>query len=395
MEPLPAGGRPRPWGRVIRNGLDGAKEARMTVDMNALQVRFTNSGPFYVELKRRVRDYFDRTHGSPRDDPRLYLKTGVLLTWLGGSYALLLFAAAAWWQAAFLAVSAGFAVASIAFNIQHDANHGAYSRSRVANRALGAVMDLLGGSSYVWRWKHNVFHHTYPNIPGLDADIDQAPFSRLAPAQPRRPVHRYQHLYLWPLYGLLAFKWHFVDDFRDLATGHIGGQKFRRPGPWGLLWFLCGKAFFFTGAIVVPAMLHPLWAVLLLYGVAFYVASFVLAVTFQLSHCVCEADFLPTGEGARRKEIDWAVHQVQSTVDFARESRFLSWYLGGLNFQIEHHLFPRVCHVHYPALSRIVEATCREFGVRYRTNPTLRAALASHVRWLRQLGRPAEISIDG
>ncbi len=325
----------------------------------------------------------------------MYLKTGALLAWLGGSYALLLFAATTWWQATCLAVSAGLAVAGIAFNVLHDANHGAYSRHRLVNRALSRLFDFLGGSSYLWRWKHNVFHHTYPNIPGLDADIDQAPISRLAPAQPHRSAHRFQHLYLWPLYGLLVFKWHFVDDFRELATGRIGQQKFRRPGPKGLLWLLSGKAFFFTAAFVVPAQFHPLWAVLLLYGVIFYVASFVLAVTFQLSHCVCEAHFLPsTLEWSRPQEIDWAVHQVESTADFARDSRLVTWYLGGLNFQIEHHLFPKICHVHYPVLSRIVEATCREFGVRYPTNPTLGAALASHARWLRLLGRPDVSSID-
>lgn len=348
-----------------------------------------------MELKRRVEEYFNRSHFSPRDDVRLYLKTAVLLAWLGGSYALLLFAAAAWWQGLLLAVSLGLAIAGLCFNALHDANHGAYSRFRLVNRATAMVFDLMGGSSYVWRWKHNVFHHTYPNIPGLDVDIDQAPFSRLAPAQPRRPVHRYQHLYIWALYGLLSFKWHLVDDFRDVATGRIGRQKFPRPRGWDLLWFVGGKALFLAWAIVVPALLHPIWAVLALYGIAAIALSLALAVTFQPAHCVDQADFPLVAEGTQRMETDWAVHQVQSTVDFARDSRLLRWYLGGLNFQIEHHLFPRVCHVHYPALSRIVEATCREFGVRYRALPTLRSALASHVRWLRQLGRPAEVSIDG
>jgi linoleoyl-CoA desaturase len=83
----------------------------------------------------------------------------------------------------------------------------------------------------------------------------------------------------------------------------------------------------------------------------------------------------------------WAVHQVETTVDFARGSRVLTWLLGGLNFQIEHHLFPRMCHVNYPAIAPVVEQTCRDYGVDYKQNATLCSALRSHYRWLRAMGR--------
>ena len=86
-------------------------------------------------------------------------------------------------------------------------------------------------------------------------------------------------------------------------------------------------------------------------------------------------------------ETDWAVHQVQTTVDFARRSRVLSWFLGGLNFQVEHHLFSKICHIHYPALSKVVEETCREFGIVYASHKTFWSALASHARWVTLMGR--------
>jgi len=108
---------------------------------------------------------------------------------------------------------------------------------------------------------------------------------------------------------------------------------------------------------------------------------------FQLAHCVEEASFPLPGKVSGRVDNAWAVHQAETTVDFARRSRVAAWFLGGLNFQIEHHLFPRISHVNYPALSRVVEETCRDFGVRYTQYTSLRAGMASHFRWLRRMGR--------
>jgi linoleoyl-CoA desaturase len=244
----------------------------------------------------------------------------------------------------------------------------------------------MGASSYVWRWKHGVYHHTYVNITGHDSDIDLGVIGRLTPHQKRFPFHRWQHLYLWPLYGLLAIKWHLVDDFKDVITGRIGGHRFPRPRGWELGIFLGGKAVFLALAFGVPLLFHPAWVVLLFYGVAAAVGGMVLSVVFQLAHCVEEAEFPLPRPDTGRIENAWAVHQVETTVDFGRRSRVASWLLGGLNFQIEHHLFTRVCHVNYPAITRLVEDTCREFGVRYTAHESFRAGLASHFRWLRRMG---------
>ena len=175
-----------------------------------------------------------------------------------------------------------------------------------------------------------------------------------------------------------------MDDFRELATGRIGGQQFPPARGFPLLGALAGKALFVSWAFVLPAVLHPSWALLLLWGLGIFALGNVLAAVFQLAHCVGEAEFLGSG----RIETDWAEHQVATTVDFAPANALLGWYLGGLNFQVEHHLFPRVCHLHYPALARIVEETCRKHGLRYRCEPTLRSALAANWRWLRGMGSP-------
>jgi linoleoyl-CoA desaturase len=319
----------------------------------------------------------------------MYIKTAAILGWFGASYVWLVFGATSPWGLVGGCVSLGLAMAGIGFSVQHDANHGGYSERRLINRLLAWTLDVLGGSSYVWNWKHNIFHHSHPNVAGLDEDIDIQPLCRIAPAQRLRAAHRFQHLYIWLLYGLLPVKWHFIDDFKNMLTGRIGRQKMPRPTGRALAGILGGKLLFFGWAFAVPALFHPLWQVALAYALTSLVLGLMLSTVFQLAHCVEEAEFPEVPEGSSTFPHDWAAHQVEATVDFARGNPLVSWYLGGLNFQVEHHLFPRVCHLHYPALSRIVEETCREHGVRYRSQESVGAALRSHVRWLKQMGRPA------
>jgi len=352
----------------------------------AQDVRFTTHGDFHAELKRAVARYFAETGRSSRADYRMWIKSAVILAWAAGSYLLLVLGDVVAWQRVLLAASLGFAMAGIGFSVMHDANHGSYARGKRANRALGFALDLIGGSSYMWRHKHNVLHHTYTNVSPLDTDLGGNALLRFAPDQPRRPVMRFQHLYVWALYAVYPLGWWFVDDFQRLFTARIVGNDIPRPGAREVAALLLGKLVFFAWAVILPVALHPTWLVVPFAAVTVATLGLTLAVTFQLAHCVGEADF-HDARGAIPAR-DWATHQVTTTVDFARGNRLLCWYLGGLNFQVEHHLFPKVCHVHYPALSRIVEETCAAHGVRYTAQPSLRAALASNVRWLRELGRP-------
>jgi linoleoyl-CoA desaturase len=356
-------------------------------------LKFASGDDFYVEIRRRVERYFADSGQRPRDCPSMYFKTAVVLGWFAASYALLVFVATTWWVAVPLALSLGLAMAAIGFNIQHDAGHHAYSNRGWVNKLFALSLDLMGGSSYAWARKHNSIHHTFANITGHDDDIDMGWFGRLSPHQKRFPFHRLQHFYLWFLYGFPAIKWHFYDDFRDLARGHIGGHKFVRPRGWNLVAFFGGKAIFFTLALVVPMLFHPVWAVLLFYVIASLVQGLALSLVIQLAHCVEEANFPIPSQDTGRMETTWAAHQVETTVDFGRGNRLLSWYAGGLNFQIEHHLFPQVCHVHYPALAPLVESTCAEFGLRYAAHNTYRSALASHYRWLRRMGTESDSAI--
>jgi linoleoyl-CoA desaturase len=360
------------------------EDRRMPTDLR--RVTFSAHGSFHAELKHRAEEYFEGSGRSRHGGLRFGAKSGVLLAWLVASYLLLMLAPLAAWVAALLAASLGLAMAGVGFSIMHDANHGGASSSPRVNGALSLVFDLMGASSYLWRQKHNVMHHTYTNLAALDPDLEVgSPMLRLAPWQPRAWYHRYQHLYVWMLYGLLPVKWWFVSDARELVSGRICGHRIPRPRGRALVLTLAGKAIFFTWAFLLPVLVHPTWALVPLWAIATFTLGLVSGGVFQLAHCVREADFVEAAAAPG----DFAEHQVATTVDFARGNPVLDFYLGGLNYQVVHHLFPRVCHLHYPALSAIVEQTCAKHGIRYRTNPGLFSALSSNVRWLRRMSEAA------
>lgn len=350
--------------------------------------KFPRDAAFHLEVKRRVENYFRTTGKRERDQPAMYLKTALILTWLAGSWALLVFAVQTWWQALPLAVSLAVALAAVGFSIQHDGGHNAYSRRWWVNRLAARALDLMGASSYLWHWKHEVIHHTYTNVTGVDTDIEIGSVVRVTPHQKRRWFHRWQHLYLWPLYGITSARWHLYGDFKEVVTGRMGPHRIPRPKGWDLALFIGGKLFSIGWFLAVPMFFHPVWLVLGFYLLITAMMGVAMSIVFQLAHCVSEAEFPVPDPANGRLEESWAVHQAETTVDFARDNRALSWWVGGLNFQIEHHLFPRVCHIHYPAIAPIVEATCREYHVPYQAHPTFFAGLRSHYRWLKQMGRP-------
>jgi len=355
-------------------------------------VKFGKSDGFMQALKKRVDAHFAETGRSKRDHPRMYAKTAVILTWLTLSYVGLVFWATAWPAVLVLSISLGIAMAAVGFNIQHDGGHGAYSKNPLVNQAMAFTLDVLGGSSFIWKRTHNIVHHSYTNVTGIDGDIDLGILGRLSPHQPRFVYHRFQHLYLWILYGFITFKWQFRDDITALIRGRVGETRVPRPRGLDLAVLVVGKLSFLTLAFGIPLYLHAWYHVALCFFLASFVEGVVMSVVFQLAHVVEHADFPVPEADSMKIENAWAVHQVETTVDFARESWLATWFTGGLNFQIEHHLFPQICHIHYPDIAKIVEQTSAEFGVQYYAHPTTTSAVKSHYRWLRKLGQPLQDS---
>ena len=353
----------------------------------AQKLSFENGGDFIVETRREVEQYLASRGAHLRARLQLYVKSVVAVGILASSWAVLVFARPGLVPGLVCLAGVVLGAILIGFCVQHDANHGAYFRSRRFNHLLGWTADaLLGFSSYAWRVKHNVAHHTYTNVDGYDDDINQTPFARLTPTQQPRPWYRLQHIYIWPLYSLMVIRWQTGADIAAIVRRRIGRSALHLPRRWDLVGLIAGKAVFVTWAIAVPLLVYPWWVVLPGYLGFTMATSLVTATTFQLAHCVEEADFVSPGALAAEPRV-WAVHEVETTVDFCPGNRVLTWVLGGLNYQIEHHLFPRVAHTHYPHLAEIVRRNALKHGVRYTSQPSLRAALRSHQRHLRALGR--------
>ena len=351
------------------------------------------NGGLYAAWNARVDGYFERTGASRRDDPRMYLKAlAYLVTW-ALALALLTFASTTWRSAIPLTILVGVAAAGIGMNVMHDANHGAFSSRKLVNRAFGWTIDMLGASAYVWTTKHNVVHHTYTNVEGVDDDLDVGFFARMSPAQPWRPWHRAQHVYMWPIYCFLLVKWVFLDDYTNLATRRVGGHRLPKLRASDAALLVLGKLTYLVWNIAVPLTQHSVPWVLATWLGSSAVASIVLGVTFQLAHCVEETDMAePTWGATGRSELPMGFleHQVATTMDFGRGNAALTFLVGGLNYQTVHHLAPRVSHVHYPALSRELEAFCADHGLRYRVQ-SFGGALRSHFRFLRNLGEGAPV----
>jgi linoleoyl-CoA desaturase len=321
---------------------------------------------------------------------RLHAKaTGILM--LGGAsyWALVIADYALWIRVIAAALLVGSLIAT-ATGIMHDANHGSFSTHRWFNRLAACSSDLLGASSWLWRFKHNHLHHGNTNVPGFDSDIEQEPFARLSPDQQWRSWHRWQHVYLWFLYGFFAMKNLLFGDLRNLAAHRVGSQEL--PGATRrsvVARIVLGKVGHIGWALVVPFFFNPWWGVLAFYAVCSWVVGFTLAVVFQLAHCVDVAGF-PAVDTPRRGN-DFYSHQLLTTVDIASPVPVLGhvfrWLVGGLDCQIEHHLSPRLPHTVYPIVARRFHRLCREAGITVRRHSGVWSAIRSHTRWLIDMGR--------
>jgi linoleoyl-CoA desaturase len=352
---------------------------------------------FFKDLRGRVDNYFETTGQSKFANGAMVFKSIVLIAgYLTGIALQLVLLPSPWLSFTIFAIT-GFFLAGIGMSVMHDANHGAYSENDAVNRWVGYSLNLVGGMVMNWKMQHNVLHHTYTNIAGLDEDIDTKLALKLSPHGPTKKAHRYQWFYAFFLYMILTLYWGLLKDLVQFIHYKKAGMN-RQPTWKNVIWFLkttLVKTLYFTVFIGLPIYLGmPVWQAVVGFLFMHVVSGWILSVVFQLAHVVPDAYF-PQPDEKGFIPYSWAEHQLRTTMNFSTKNKWLSWYVGGLNFQIEHHLFTKICHVHYPAISRIVKATAAEYGVPYYEKATFREALREHIRFLRTQGVPKLNEIGG
>lgn len=342
---------------------------------------------FHTELKKRISNYFEEVGKSTTGNYNLFIKAVILMVGFLFIYIhLVFFTPGAIW-AILESVILGGLVAAIGFNVMHDGAHGSFSKYKWVNSLAAFSLNILGGNSFMWNMKHNVVHHAYTNVAGVDDDIDIQPWMRMTETQKRYRLHRYQHLYFWALYSILYIFWIFVLDYQKYFKSRVGAMPLKKMSLSDHLVFWGFKVFHAFIFIVLPICRLGWYDWMVSFVIFTMVAGFVLSMVFQLAHTVEHTAFPVADEKTGKMEDEWAIHQIKTTANFATNNPVVSWLVGGLNFQIEHHLFPKISHVHYPAISKIIRQACAEYGLVYIEYPRVRYAVASHVAFLRAMGR--------
>ena len=354
-------------------------------------VKFDNNkSEFAKVLRKRVNGYFKDKNISKNSNFNMISKTIFMLSLYFIPFALIVSTnVEMYWLYLTLWAVMGLGMAGIGMSVMHDANHGSYFKSKKYNDIVGQVITLIGGSALNWKLQHNVLHHTYTNIPGMDEDLESDPLMRFSPEQEVKKLHKYQHFYAWFLYGLMTISWSIDKDFSQLV-------RYKRKGllkmqnvnfKKAMIRLIVAKIFYYAYALVIPMIFAPNWWLALIgYFTMHFVAGFVLAIVFQCAHVIENTEY-PKPKETGDMDTDFYVHQLSTTANFGSGSNFFSWYVGGLNFQVEHHLFPNICHIHYKKISPIVKETALEYGYPYHSFKTFFAALSCHTRHLKELGR--------
>ncbi len=365
-----------------------------SASVNRKILRFKNGlhEEFNKTLNQRVNEYFKESDIGRHANLEMVLKTIFMFTLYLSPYFLVLFGVVkSAWLFYIMTFVMGLGKAGIGLSVMHDANHGAYSKKKWVNTLIGYSLNLLGGNATNWKIQHNVKHHTYTNVAGMDEDISpKGGVLRFNPFSELKKYHKWQFIYAWFLYGLMTISWIIVKDviqFVDYTkNGLLKKQTKSVPRAWA--WLIFSKLLYYTYMVVLPVLFTSFawYHIVAGFFIMHYVAGFTLGIIFQPAHVIEGSSF----EDAKEIEVveeNWAVHQLKTTCNFAQKNKILSWYVGGLNYQIEHHLFPNVCHVHYKKIAKIVRKTANEFNIPYKSYPTFMSALVSHGKMLYALGR--------
>lgn len=355
-----------------------------------VKLKFSNTEnpAFFPEVRRRVQQYFESNSMSQNANRAMVVKAVVILLSFVITFGLIISGILPGWLCFLMAGLHGFTAALVGLNITHDAIHGSFSKSNTVNRYLGRLLCVIGANDYLWRVKHNKIHHTYTNIPGHDDDLNQPKILRLSPDQPLWFVHRFQSFYAFFVYPMASISWIFIRDFVNLTRVTTTLKERQGPSTLEYIRFFAFKISYLAIFLVLPLVILPYAWYWIVAGFIFshLIEGFTLAMVFQLAHLV-EVTHFPMPDTDGNLEHNWAIHQLYTTANFANGSFWATFFFGGLNFQIEHHLFPQICHIHYPAIAKIVKETAKDFNLPYHSFETLSGAVYAHYQFMKKNGR--------
>ncbi|MGB5384048.1 MAG: acyl-CoA desaturase [Lutimonas sp.] len=350
---------------------------------------------FFRTLNKRVNDYFKDQGIKKTGNWKLYSKAALMFTIYLLPFILVLSVDMPGWLQLILAVIAGIGMAGVGMNVMHDANHESFSDKNWINKLMGGSMYILAGNVYNWQVQHNVLHHTYTNIQGYDEDIEAGRIIRFSEHSKQLKVHRFQKYYSLFLYGLLSLNWAITTDFKQTRNYLRRKLSFGKlPSPvkqWTTL--IISKIIYYFIWIGLPLLLTDLawWQIAIGFVVMHYTAGMILSVIFQLAHVMPNTE-MPLPDENGNMEHTWAIHQLFTTSNFAINNKLVNFYTGGLNHQVEHHIFPHISHIHYKKISEIVRNTAKEFNLPYNEYRTMVEAFVQHFKQLNYLGHQHELA---
>lgn len=358
-----------------------------------VQPKFKNleQADFIKDLRSQVKKYFDSHNLSKYGNASIIVKSVLMLLLYLVPFVLLLSGAITNLGVAFAAWAAiGLGMAGLGMVLMHDANHMSFSKNPKVNKVLGYSLYLLGGLPDTWIHQHNTLHHGFTNLDGHDEDIAGAGIMRFSPNITLKKHHKYQYIYAWFFYGLMTISWSTTKDFKQIFRYKkeklFTGSKTSYSQV--LFRLILSKILYYAVFLVLPILVMPFawYWVLAGYLIMHFVCGFLLTVIFQTAHVMPSSEF-PSPEPDGQLENSWAVHQLLNTSNYSPKSKIFSWFIGGLNYQVEHHLFPYVSHVHYKKLSKIVKETAAKYKLPYHVEENFVSAVVSHYKMLKMLGR--------
>lgn len=348
---------------------------------------------FYQQLHKEVQE---QVLGNKKYKQQMVFKAFFFLTLYFAFYACILLFGNDTRLLFIFYVLTGITMILVFLNAFHDAAHGAVFQKRRHNEYLTYILELFGCNSYVWKKRHLVLHHPYPNMQHWDIDVKQSDLVRIFPESKWYHFHRYQHIYMWFLYFLYTLNWFFVRDFKDFF-GHKDNyvKRIAEIPEIEYVKLFAVKLFTITFILFVPILVlnQPWYLVFAAFITMHFLASAFGIMALLSTHADEYAEF-PTPPEDGQMEMTWAAYQVASTKDFSTESRLANILFGGFNHHVAHHLFPAVAHTYYPSITPIIRKYAKEYNLPYRSYPLL-VAVRSHFMLLKKNGSTENLFATG